>query len=776
MRAGKSCAVVLGLVAVLGCDESRSISEPSAPPEEPGYQVEITGATVDATGSVTARYTLTQRGRPIDAEAAAGLRPTWTLASLGRSPTSGIPTWQSHLFGGQTVPSLPTEGPGTPEDAVLTDVRQPGSETNGTVQDLGNGELTYTYTGKLPEGFDPATTVRVGVWLAGTPGTPDTSSTFDFTPSGAAPEQRELVLDQSCNLCHGIVQAHGGTRTTVPLCITCHTVQLADPDTVDPAALVNATTDTNPNPLDLGRMVHRIHRGKELRTLHDAETGELLPGREYSVIGFRSTEHVYGRVVNRTDNEQPPLPVAEGVGYPQDLRSCQACHAGAAQAEARFTAVSRRTCAGCHEDVWFQEAAIPEDDRVHRLHTAGPRDDASCMNCHVATPERPTVPADVAAIHAAPGEGERFSPITAEIVEVRDMQAGRTPTVVFTLSDRLGPITSLTAPTPATDPQSPVPRAIGSLTITLSGPTAPDLLTGNSPFTGSVPLTTAADEQGRFSFTFARALPENAAGTWAVGIEARRRANTTPTDAWPFTGEAITEWAPNPVVYVDTAAGAFPGGSPAPRRTVVDVAKCNSCHGVVRAHGDLRNNPQYCVMCHTPDASDWAQRPKGENGNVALDRTYDDIEERSIDFKGMIHRIHTGASTGSADLVLSDPLVFYGFRGSVIFLGDVEFPRSIAQCTICHTEGTYRVESVPENAAPMVANETASIFHQASPAHVAAEARRLPVTAACTGCHDTGAALAHAERNTIDGRENCAVCHGQNGFLSVDEVHGVRAQ
>jgi OmcA/MtrC family decaheme c-type cytochrome len=778
MRANRSWAAVLPLIALLACGESRSVSQPTSTPQAPGYRIEITGASVDGTtGGVTARYTLTQKGRALDAQAAAALRPSWTLAGLGRNPVSGLASWQSFLpNAGQTVPSLPIEGPGTPESAVLTGVKQPGSETGGTVQDLGGGELAYTFTAKLPADLDRGRTVRVGVYLAGTPGTPDTSATFDFVPSGGQVEPRELVLDRSCEQCHGVIQAHGGFRTGTKLCVTCHTVQLADPDTVDPAALASATAATNPNPLDLGRMVHRIHRGKELHTLRDAETGDLIVGRKYSVVGFRSSETVFGRVVSRTDNQQPALAVAEGVGYPQDLRSCQTCHSGA-QADQRLTAISRRTCAGCHEDVWFQDTAIPSDDRVHRPHAGGPQaDDSRCATCHLATPEHPDVPADVAAIHVAPGQGESFSPLTAEIVEVRDLRPGQKPTVVFTVRDRVGVPTPLGAPTPATDPRSPVPRALGSVSITLSGPTVPDLLTGNAPLTGSVPLTTAADAEGRFSFTFAQPLPDSAAGTWAVGLEARRRANTTAPDAWPFTGEAITEWATNPVVYVDTGAGTLPDGSPVPRRDVVDLAKCNACHGVLRAHGDLRNNPQYCVMCHTPDATDWAQRPKGENGNTALGSTYDGIEERSIDFKTMIHRIHTGTSTGAAALDASDPLVIYGFRGSVNFLGDVEFPRDIAQCTICHAGGTYRVESVQADAAPMVANETASIFHQAAPAHGNAEPRRLPITTACTGCHDTGAALAHAERNTIQGKENCAVCHGQIGFMSVDEVHGIPAE
>lgn len=563
MRASGIWAVVLLPAALFGCDESRNVSAPSSSAAPPAYEVLVTSASADEAGTVTVGYTLTRDGRALDGEAAGALRPTWALAGLARDPVSGIPTWQSFLLtGGQTVTALPIEGPGTPEDQILRNVKQPGSETSGTVAALGEGRFTYTFQAKLPEGLAPATTIRVGVWLAGTPGTARTTSTFDFTRSGAAVEARDLVVDASCNACHGLVQAHGGFRTGTKVCMTCHTIQNADPDTIDPAAVAGATPADNPNPMDMGRLTHRIHSGKELPTLHDAESGALVVGQKYSVIGFRSSEAIYGRVVERTDNEQPPLAVAEGVAFPQDLRSCRACHGGAPQGEARFTDISRRTCAGCHTDVWYQEAAIPEADRVHRLHSGGPQaDDARCAECHLATAERPTVAADVASIHVAPNESPRWNGLTAAIVGVENLRPGQTPTVVFTLSDRDGTPTPLNAPTPANDAQSPIPRALGRVAITLAGPTVPEFQNGNVPVTGIVPLTTAADAEGRFRYTFTAPLPETATGTWAVALEARR-GRATDAAAWPFTGESLNEWALNPVVYVDTGTGTLPAAPP----------------------------------------------------------------------------------------------------------------------------------------------------------------------------------------------------------------------
>ncbi len=779
MRTQRSWLALLGLLSFAlasACGRARSIaSSTSSTPPTPQTQIVITGASVQG-GHVVARYTLTQNGQGLAGQAAAATAPTWTLAALGTDPVSNLTAWQSLLLtGGQTISSLPIDGPGTPPADVLSNVKQPGSETGGTLQDLGGGEFTYTYAAALPQGFDASQTVRVGVWLAGTPGTPSTTSTFDFVPNGGAVQRHELVLDQNCNQCHGVLQAHGGFRTGTRICATCHTYQNADPDTVDPAAPAGATAASNPNPLDLGRFIHRIHRGQLLPTLYDASTGDPVVGQKYSIIGFRSAETVYGQIVNRTDNQQPATAVPEGVAFPQDLRNCAVCHGGAADEGQHLTAISRRTCGGCHPDVWFQSAALSTDDHVHTMHPGGPQtDDTHCASCHLPPGVAAGGP-DITQIHVAPYRSPPWNGLTAKIVSVSNLKPGQMPTVVFTLTDRDGTLSPLNAPTPASDAQSPVPRAISSLSITVSGPTAPDYQTANVPLTASVPLTTTAGADGQFTYTFTKPVPTGATGTWAVGLEARRSA-ATDSGAWPFTGETLDEWTDNPVEYVDVATGTFPGGNATVRRAVVARAQCNVCHDNLSAHGDLRHNVEYCVMCHSPDGTDWAQRPKAASGNVDLSKTFDDIEERSIHFKVLIHRIHTGNRTGAAELDLANPFVIYGFRGSVNFLGDVEFPGDLARCTLCHAGPTYRIESVPAGALPTVANETATIVHKASAAHTASETGTLPITAACMGCHDTGAAQAHAATNTISGKEQCGVCHGKNGFMSVDQVHGLAAQ
>jgi OmcA/MtrC family decaheme c-type cytochrome len=765
---------------------------------------------VNGTNQVVATYVLTQDGKPLTSSSAAGLAPNWTLAALSIDPVSGLPAWQSQLLtGAETLQQLPIDGPGTPPQFIAANVRQPGSESGGTVAAQGNGTFTYTFQNALPQGFDPAQTLRVGVWLGGVTGTTLTTSIFDFAPGGGALQARDLVLDDNCNKCHGVVQAHGGFRTGVKICLTCHTYQNADADTVDPAAIAGTTPATNPNPLDLGRLIHGIHRGKNLPTLYVANPAQPnpnranvalpffpgrnapLPGQKFSVVGFRSGERVYGQVTSRTDNDQPAATVVTGVGFPQDLRNCDACHGGAPQTAEHINDISRRTCYGCHPDTWFQDPA-QITDKVHFVHPGGAQpDDTLCSSCHVPTPSTPVVDASTPDLHVAPILSPNYSALTAAIVGVQNMKAGQSPTVTFSITDRDGLLSPLNAPSPAMDSTSPVPRALSRVALTISGSTAPDYATGNSPIIETVPLTSTASSAGQFSYTFKAALPAGATGTWVVALEARRSAAAPFYDpasdsfSWPFTGETITEYADNPVQYVDVSVGSTPGGRPTARRQVVSRDNCNACHLQLTAHGDLRHNVEYCVACHAPDLTDWSRRPKDVSGNVDLATvfspssfgTYDDLEERSVHFKVLIHRIHTGGRTGTAELDLARPFAVYGFPGgakAVSFFDDVEFPGNLANCTLCHQGTSYAVESIPAGAFPTVANETATILHLATAAPVTAEARVLPAQAACLSCHATAIAQFHAQQNTTAAGEQCVHCHGLGEYMSVQKVHGIR--
>ena len=814
--APRAILLAAGVAWLAGCARPQVGAVSTAP-----ARIELTAGRVDGDRRVVANFTVSNGGQPAPLSHVRSLLPAFTLAGLATEPVSGLVAWKSYLLVGERLAALPVAGPGTPPELVLTDTRQPWFEDGGKLDDLGGGHFTYTFATALPPDHDPAETLRIGVWLRGVvPGTADTSSTVDFTRSGAPVQQRELVLDANCNQCHGNRQGHSHSRTGWKLCVTCHTFQHADADTVDPAAMAGATPATNPNPLEFGRLIHRVHRGRQLPTLYLSSstapalpvppaTGVVLPlpfavsrnksllGQKYSVVDQQNDagEMIFGQVISRTDNNQPARNQPTGlVFFPQDYRNCGVCHAGAAQQSEVVTAIARRTCQGCHPDVWYGDAG--PTDQVHLAHPGGPQvDDTQCVTCHVA----PGAMVPHAEAHEAPFKSPYYNTPVIKVVGVSGMVAGGLPTITFTVSDLNGPLTpSLTAPIPASDAgrggrKSPVPRAINSVSFSLVGPTTEYTVTSptvSDSTSGTIrPAVPDAVVQGQYSYTFTKALPANASGSWAVIVSARRSIATTVYDSagkftWPYTGETISETVDNDIQYVDLATGVWPGGSPVPRRRVVDIAKCNVCHLRLQMHGS-RNQVQYCVTCHTSDFTDWSRRPKGPDGNVNLSTvtvsattglpvaaTYDGIEERSVHLKVMQHRIHTGYRTGSASLGLAKPFAIY--FGNPYFFDDVTMPNMIRNCALCHVGNAFEIENIDATRAYTIANETPNLQHRGTADHVPNETRTAPITAACMGCHDTQAALTHSKQfTTLDNVEQCFPCHGRSGISPVASVHGV---
>jgi OmcA/MtrC family decaheme c-type cytochrome len=234
------------------------------------------------------------------------------------------------------------------------------------------------------------------------------------------------------------------------------------------------------------------------------------------------------------------------------------------------------------------------------------------------------------------------------------------------------------------------------------------------------------------TYTFTHAIPADATGSWAFTIEARRDVAVT----YPPPGATtIREGAVNPVYYANLS-----GGTPDPRRTVIDMANCNTCHDQLTLHGGQRFAAEECVICHNPNGDDSSQRPADQG------------PAESIDFKRLIHRIHTGEE-------MTQNFTIYGFGGSVNNFNEVRFPGDRRVCTICHVDGTQQVqETMPPGRLPTV---TARDYY--SP--------QQPTAAACLGCHDTQAAAAHAFVMTAPFGEACAVCHGPDTDFAVDKVH-----
>jgi OmcA/MtrC family decaheme c-type cytochrome len=778
----------------------------------------IEDAQLDLHGHVVAKIQVTQDDVPLALSEVQDLDPRFTLAVLTAHPVDGLRAWKSEILNGsQVAPSLPSSGPGTPPSGVLAGAQQPGAETPAALLDLGNGEFSYVFATGITS-FDPDETLRVGAWLAGAPKPSGrTSATHDFRPSGGAVEQRDTVVDASCNGCHGRLTYHG-IGAGVALCLTCHTWQAADPDTMDPAALVTAgySAANYPNPLELGRLVHRLHRGRQLPTLYYSTSranpapalaaGNTLPtpfsvangtaatsmvlGRRFSFVGSSlggpATQFIPGRIVQRTENGQPARTVASGLQFPQDLRNCAVCHDGAAQAYMVRSAVSRRTCSGCHPDVWFQATPALLDES-HFAHTGGPQaDDTLCAGCHVQAANGSKLYAPIDQLHLPIDQGARYGAPTFQIVKVEDLRPGGNPRITFRVTDRNGPVVpTLGNPVPYWEPDGPtssfVPRKFSSFTIRLAGPTpstSPDqgltatysISSGAAAGGDPLLLTTGANtDEYVYAFTSV-VVPTGASGTWAVALEGRRALKygfydkVGDTILWPGTGESVSESPDNAIVWVDTAIGTWPPDATPPRKVAYE--NCQRCHYTLTEHG-ARHRPELCRFCHSPTYTDYSRRTK-LNGYVDFSKSLDGIEERSMHLKVFVMRLHTGAHEGSASLDGIRP----GIMSTFIF-DDFHFPNDLANCTVCHVGKAYLPESVAADAAPTVANENPWIMHAANTSnHSPGEARR-PIQAACTSCHATTATFAHVALHTQGTAEACPQCHGAKGTKATEVVHGL---
>jgi OmcA/MtrC family decaheme c-type cytochrome len=423
-----------------------------------------------------------------------------------------------------------------------------------------------------------------------------------------------------------------------------------------------------------------------------AELPSVQAGRNYVIIGNRDSVHDYSKVL-----------------FPPDARSCETCHEKGttpattpAQAEA-WLRPNRAACGSCHDNVNFATG----EGHVNLPQVT----DNQCTNCHTPQGEL-EFDASIRGAHTI----ERFSktlPGTVfELVRVADGEAGKRPTVVFKLTDKSG---------------RPIPAAeMTRLALNIAGPT-----TDYRTMIAAADIRQAqGSTDGSYAWTFEQALPADAKGTFAVEIEGYRNQTLLPGTRQE---RVVRDAGVNKVLY-------FPvDGSPvARRRTVVTLEKCNSCHVSLSLHGDNRNTIEGCVMCHNPVSTDTVRRPASDG------------PPESIDFRLMIHRIHSGRE-------LSKPYAVYGFGNVKHDYSHVGYPGDRRNCNGCHVNGS---EQLPLRA------DLLSPVDPRGPVNPAG-----PTAAACTSCHDSIAAASHSVSNTNAIGESCAVCHGPNADFSVNRAH-----
>ena len=277
------------------------------------------------------------------------------------------------------------------------------------------------------------------------------------------------------------------------------------------------------------------------------------------------------------------------------------------------------------------------------------------------------------------------------------------------------------------------PSEMNNLALTVAGPTTDYQWVLHEDSRRAQALA-----DGSASYTFQEPLPADATGSAGVGLEGYLDSPN------PAGGQPVREFGHNAVSFL-----ALTDSAPVPRQMMVSIDQCNVCHGALATHGGVRNDTLLCVMCHNVANSDVDKR-------TAVGGP---MPPQSILFRNFIHRIHTGED-------LTNPFTVYGgspTNPQPIDLTTVDpFPKDRANCLLCHQPGTYVIT-------PAVA--------ALSPMHVVVDGQVVrdtpPITAACTGCHDTAQAMAHAASQTTNGVESCILCHGEGRPYSVTSVHRI---
>jgi OmcA/MtrC family decaheme c-type cytochrome len=169
-------------------------------------------------------------------------------------------------------------------------------------------------------------------------------------------------------------------------------------------------------------------------------------------------------------------------------------------------------------------------------------------------------------------------------------------------------------------------------------------------------------------------------------------------------------------------------GDPVARRQVVSQATCTDCHEKMMLHGGIRQNVEYCVVCHNPTGTDSGVRKANDT-------------PESTNFKTLIHKIHTGSD------LTTDFFTVIGHGASVNNYNGVGYVGDRRDCAACHLPGT--------NLLPLSAGQ----INQVAPRDYITSLP--PVSGACLSCHTTKSAAAHAAIMTSPTLgESCDACHG----------------
>ena len=163
-------------------------------------------------------------------------------------------------------------------------------------------------------------------------------------------------------------------------------------------------------------------------------------------------------------------------------------------------------------------------------------------------------------------------------------------------------------------------------------------------------------------------------------------------------------------------------------REIVETATCDNCHTMLSAHGGARVEVQYCVMCHSPGTTD------PYSGNT-------------LDFKVMIHKIHTGINLPTINPPAARP-------NTTPTLGHRLLDRRLHEVA-----EQFQYRALPAGHAQL--HDLPCAEHPGAPPQ-AANYNTVPTAEACGACHDNVnfATGANHSSNIVANDTQCTTCHG----------------
>jgi OmcA/MtrC family decaheme c-type cytochrome len=654
--------------------------------------------------------------------------------------------------------------------------------------------------------------------------------------------QNEKVDGAACLECHtqfraiagetgefGSGQFHGGGRYDIKVCAACHNdqkrFQVSGTPFDSPAVAADGTWTgdrvvlNNEAFLNFPVFIHKIHMGEDLK----------MKGGTYQ--GFsKPYEVTYPQDVrNCVKCHRAPAPLADNWTNAPSKRACAACHddtvflnpvPNGRKLHATSTAIPNGievtqdgTCNSCHANTVAPSIATahipvspPNPQNIYAQPTTGSSNtNAAWVAAAGAVPPGAKVVAyDVKSVSTWDdagtkrpqivfkikiGDGVTFTdvvfPDPASATEIIPANLGKfvgSPSAFFafavpqdnkqtpadfnvTASSYIRSVWNHTSTCP--DILSPVPDASGYYTLQLKCVVIP---TGTG---GAVMLT------GGIGYTYSLGSPPNFTGNNLplTQTDVPGYAYTAnPAPAQGGTGGLIV-----PALDVWKVADGYTA-----RRKIVANEKCDACHVTLGVgpdfHAGQRNDAASCNFCHNPNRT--------SNG-------------WSANQKDFVHSIH-GAEKRSVKFTWHEKSATEGYWLTT-------YPAVLNRCEMCHLAGTYDFSTAAMTAAlpNMLPSTVGQGTYTANPANskyitvgqdygtgfsfnaVTGTSTQptsdtlviTPITAACSACHDSPAAVDHMQTNggafwesrsaaaAKKQGEQCLICHGPNRIASISLVH-----